>query len=76
MIQITGGTLGALLMLSPLGANATDLVVWWDEGYYAEEGYAIAEVIAAVEQKTGKQVELATFEQEDLPGAYAVVGVM
>ena len=69
MMRITGGILGALLMLTPLGANAADLVVWWDEGYYAEEGDAIAEVVAAFEQKTGKQVELATFDQEDLPGA-------
>ena len=33
------------LILAPLGARAADLVVWWDEGYYAEESEAIAEVI-------------------------------
>ena len=43
-------------------------MVWWDEGYYAEEGDAIAEIIAAFEQGSGKQVELALFSQEDLPG--------
>ena len=58
-----------MLAMAPLTARAADLVVWWDEGYYAEEGDAIAEVIAAFEQRTGKQVELATFDQEDLPGA-------
>jgi multiple sugar transport system substrate-binding protein len=68
MSQITGGILGALLTFTPLGANAADLVVWWDEGYYAEEGDAIAEIIAAFEQATGNQVELTTFPQEDLPG--------
>ena len=63
--------IAAALVLAPLGAEAADLVVWWDEGYYAEEGDAIAEVIAAFEHKTGKQVELATFDQEDLPGEIA-----
>jgi multiple sugar transport system substrate-binding protein len=42
----------------PLGAQAADLVVWWDEGYYAEEDEAVREIIAAFEDKTGKQVEL------------------
>ena len=56
------------LTLASLGAKAADLVVWWDEGYYAEEGDAIAEIIAAFEQGSGKQVELALFSQEDLPG--------
>ena len=68
MSWIAGGILGALLTFTPLGANAADLVVWWDEGYYAEEGDAIAEIIAAFEQATGNQVELTTFPQEDLPG--------
>jgi multiple sugar transport system substrate-binding protein len=60
--------LAAALILTPLGANAADLVVWWDEGYYAEEGAAIEEVIAAFEHETGKKVEFATFDQEHLPG--------
>ena len=50
--------LAAALVLVPLGARGADLVVWWDEGYYAEEGDAIAEVIDAFEQKSGTQVEL------------------
>jgi multiple sugar transport system substrate-binding protein len=58
----------AALILTSLGAKAADLVVWWDEGYYAEEGDAIAEIVAAFEQGSGKQVELALFSQEDLPG--------
>ena len=50
--------LAAALVLAPLGAQAADLVVWWDEGYYAEEDEAVREIIAAFEQETGKQVEL------------------
>ena len=46
--------LAAMLAMAPLGANGADLVVWWDEGYYAEEDEAVAEIIAAFEQKTGK----------------------
>ena len=60
--------LAATLVMAPLSARGADLVVWWDEGYYAEERDAIAEIIAAFEQETGKQVELALFPQEDLPG--------
>jgi multiple sugar transport system substrate-binding protein len=46
------------LILAPLGAKAADLVVWWDKGYYPEEDAAVAELVAAFEQKTGKRVEL------------------
>ena len=57
----------ALASAPPLCAQAADLVVWWDEGYYAEEDAAIKEVIAAFEQKTGKEVDLALHAMEDLP---------
>ena len=50
--------LAAALILAPLGARAADLVVWWEKGYYAQEDEAVREIIAAFEQKTGKQVEL------------------
>ena len=56
--------LATLLILVPVGAKAADLVVWWDEGYYAQEDEAVREIIAAFEQKTGKQVEL-TFHPLD-----------
>jgi multiple sugar transport system substrate-binding protein len=50
--------LAAILVLTPLGARAADLVVWWDEGYYPEEREAVEEIVAAFEQETGKQIEL------------------
>jgi multiple sugar transport system substrate-binding protein len=50
--------LTAMLALAPLGAKAADLVVWWEKGFNPEEDAAVREVIAAFEQKTGKQVEL------------------
>ena len=43
--------LAAALVAAPLGAKAADLVVWWDEGYYPEEGKAVREIIAAFEQE-------------------------
>jgi ABC-type glycerol-3-phosphate transport system substrate-binding protein len=52
----------------PLGAKATDLVVWWEKGLYAQEDEAVAETIAAFEQETGKQVELTHFPLLELPG--------
>jgi multiple sugar transport system substrate-binding protein len=42
-------------------------VVWWDKGFYAQEDKAIKEVIAAFEQDSGKQVDLALHEQAELP---------
>jgi multiple sugar transport system substrate-binding protein len=41
-------------------------VVWWEKGRYAQEDEAVREVIAAFEQKTGKQVELVLEQQENL----------
>ena len=48
----------SVLSLAPLGARAADLVVWWEKGFYEQEDAAVREIIAAFEQKTGKQVEL------------------
>ena len=59
--------LATLLILVPLGAKAADLVVWWSEGYYAQEDEAVREIIAAFEQKTGKQVELVFHPEPELP---------
>ena len=63
--------LATALTLAPLGARSADLVVWWDEGYYTEEHEAVEEIVAAFEQETGKQVELAFYSQDDLPGRIA-----
>ena len=50
--------LAVAIVLAPLGARAADLVVWWEQGFYPQEDEALAEMVAAFEQKTGKQVEL------------------
>jgi ABC-type glycerol-3-phosphate transport system substrate-binding protein len=44
--------LAAALTIAPLGANAADLVVWWEKGLYPQEDEAVREVIAAFEQET------------------------
>ena len=59
------------LILAPLGAKAADLVVWWDEGYHAEEHDPVREIVAAFEQKTGKQVELVFHSEAEHPEAIA-----
>jgi multiple sugar transport system substrate-binding protein len=59
--------LAAALILAPLGARAADLVVWWNEGYSAEEDEAVREIIAAFEQDAGKQVELLFHPEQELP---------
>ena len=40
------------LILAPLGAQAADLVVWWQKGFNPEEEQALAEIVAAFEQET------------------------
>jgi len=59
MLRVRAVVLAAVLILmAPLGARAADLVVWWEQGFNPEEDAAVREIIAAFEQKTGKQVEL------------------
>jgi multiple sugar transport system substrate-binding protein len=59
--------LAAALIMAPLHAQGADLVVWWEKGYYAQEDEALIEIVAAFEKKTGKQVELALYQQDELP---------
>jgi multiple sugar transport system substrate-binding protein len=59
--------LAAMLVAPPLTAQAADLVVWWEKGFYAQEDEAVSEVIAAFEQGTGREVELAFHPQLELP---------
>jgi multiple sugar transport system substrate-binding protein len=58
--------LATALAMAPLGAQAADLVVWWEKGFYAQEDEAVAEIVAAFEQETGKQVELVQPEQDEI----------
>jgi multiple sugar transport system substrate-binding protein len=66
MSWIFGAILAALLTLAPFGAQAADLVVWWEKGFYPQEDQAVREIIKAFEQKTGKQVELVRPAQDEL----------
>ena len=59
--------LAVAIVMVPLGAKAADLVVWWEKGQYVQEDAAVTEIIAAFEQKTGKQVELVFYPHDDLP---------
>jgi multiple sugar transport system substrate-binding protein len=59
--------LAVALVQAPLGAKSADLVVWWEQGFYAQEDEAVREIIAAFEQETGKEVELVQPTQHDLP---------
>ena len=54
----------AALVLTPLTAPAADLVVWWEEGFYPEEDQALAEVVAAFEAKTGKNIDLVRIRRD------------
>jgi multiple sugar transport system substrate-binding protein len=66
-IRTIGATLGALLILTPLDAQSADLVVWWQKGSYSQEDEALAEIVAAFEQGSGKQVDVTFYEQAELP---------
>jgi multiple sugar transport system substrate-binding protein len=68
MTRLTCAFLAAALVIAPLSARGADLVVWWDKGIYPEQDAALAELISAFEQDTGKGVELVRYplwEMED-----------
>ena len=58
-------TYAAFLIPSP-SATAADLVVWWEKGFYDQANEAVAEIIAAFEQETGKEVELVQPAQDEV----------
>jgi multiple sugar transport system substrate-binding protein len=58
--------IAVLFLMTPLGARAADLVVWWQQGFYPQEDEAVREIVAAFEQKTGKQVELVQPTQDEI----------
>ena len=60
--------LALAIAVAPLGAQAADLVVWWEQGFYPQEDEAVAEIVAAFEQETGKEVELVLLPQDRDPG--------
>ncbi len=66
MQPLVPALVASALLLTPLGARAADLVVWWEKGYNAEEDEAVAEAIAAFEHKTGERVELEQPSQDDM----------
>jgi multiple sugar transport system substrate-binding protein len=65
-MQMQAAVLATALMLAPLRAHAADFVVWWEQGFYAQEDAAVQEIIAAFEQKTGKQVDLMQPTQDEM----------
>jgi ABC-type glycerol-3-phosphate transport system substrate-binding protein len=65
MLQVLALIIAALI-LAPLGAQAADLVVWWDKGFYQQEDEAVRDIITAFEQDSGKQVELVQAAQNEI----------
>jgi ABC-type glycerol-3-phosphate transport system substrate-binding protein len=59
--------LTTVLVLAPLCARATDLVVWWDEAYYPEEDKALAKLAQAFEAKTGLTMEFVRHDLSEVP---------
>ena len=58
--------LAAALALAPFGARGADLVVWWEKGFYPQEDAAVAQIVAAFEQGSGKQTELVQPQQDEV----------
>jgi multiple sugar transport system substrate-binding protein len=74
MQPLVPALVASALLLAPLGARAADLVVWWQKGFYAQEVEATAEIVAAFEHKTGKEVELDQPSEDEIgPKAQAAV---
>ena len=58
--------LAATLATAPLGARAPTSSCGGRRGSTPQEDEAIKEIVAAFEQETGKQVELAFYPQQEL----------
>jgi multiple sugar transport system substrate-binding protein len=66
-VRVRAVILAVALALAPAAARAaSDLVVWWEEGFYPGEDQAVREIVAAFEQRTGKRVELAFPSHDDI----------
>jgi multiple sugar transport system substrate-binding protein len=65
-MRARAAVLAAALILAPLSAQAADLVVWWEKGFYTQADEAVREIVAAFEQQTGKQVELSQPAQDEV----------
>jgi multiple sugar transport system substrate-binding protein len=55
-----------MLALTAPAARAADFVVWWEEGFYPQADEAVVEIVAAFQQKTGKDVELVQLSQDEI----------
>jgi multiple sugar transport system substrate-binding protein len=66
MRRLTPVLLASALTMAPAVGRAADLVVWWEKGFYAQADEAVAEIVAAFEQETGKQVELVQPAQNEI----------
>ena len=66
MLPVRAVVFASLILGVPLGAKAADLVIWWHKGFSAQEDEAAAEIVAAFEQQTGKQVELDLLTVDDI----------
>jgi multiple sugar transport system substrate-binding protein len=65
MIRPARAAVFAAVVLQPLSATGADFVVWWEEGFYPQADEAVAEIVAAFEHKTGKDVELVLLKPEE-----------
>ncbi|MGH6903727.1 MAG: ABC transporter substrate-binding protein [Geminicoccaceae bacterium] len=66
MLPVRAVILAAAIILTPLGASAADLVVWWEKGFYPQADEAVRDIVAAFEQQTGKHVELVQPAQDEI----------
>jgi hypothetical protein len=53
-------------MMAPLGAQAVDLGVWREKGFYPQADEAVTEIVPAFEQGSGKPVELVQVGQDEI----------
>ena len=65
MAQLLPKLLLSAALLAPASGSAADLTIWWDKGYYSQEDRALEAVVAAYEQRTGKDVDLVLYPQPE-----------
>ena len=62
----------AALLMAPLDANAADLVVWWEKGYYPQEDEAVSGDCRRLRAGDWRAGRASLLSAGELPGKIAV----
>jgi multiple sugar transport system substrate-binding protein len=66
MIRFVFALVASALVITPIGAGAADLTIWWSKGYYPSEDEGLRRVVAGFEDETSTKVDVTFMSNADL----------